>query len=486
MQRFWKKVALVLVLSAKSVWAADATEIATLKIRAEEGIAGAQADLAEMYYFGNGIPKDFAEAAKWYRKGAEQGDGWAAYRLGDCYAYSQGVERDYVQSIKWLNVAISKGVIEAKVSLASRYANGSGITQDTTEALRLMRQAASQGLATAQSYLGQALNSGLIDGRISVRKDISEAFYWTLKAAKQGDISAQFNLGGMFVRGEGVLKDEIEGLAWRNIATASRPEVGDFDERKAWENRLGPAASLRAQQRSKDILQQIKEGTYMPGVPSSTAALSDSQTPKASGSGALVTSTGYVLTAAHVVAGASSLKVYTVQGICTAKVVRLDEANDIAVLQLEAGIYQALPIVPSRTIRLGQTVATIGFPNIEIQGFSPKVTKGEISSLNGIGDDPRSWQISAPVQPGNSGGALLDENGNLVGVIESKLGIKAAQATGDVPQNVNYAIKSSYALAVLEPYLGTDAPTPNRGQPAPRFEDMVAKAQQSVVLILVY
>jgi len=81
---------------------------------------------------------------------------------------------------------------------------------------------------------------------------------------------------------------------------------------------------------------------------------------------------------------------------------------------------------------------------------------------------------------------LLDENGNLIGVIISKLGLKAAAMTGDLPQNVNYAVKSAYALPLLEPFLGNDAPEPNRSAKTPGFEDMVAKAQQSVVLILIY
>jgi hypothetical protein len=82
--------------------------------------------------------------------------------------------------------------------------------------------------------------------------------------------------------------------------------------------------------------------------------------------------------------------------------------------------------------------------------------------------------------------AARRENGNLVGVVVSKLGLKAAKVTGDLRQNVNYAVKSSYALALLEPYLGSEAPEPNQAAAKPRFEDMVAKAQQSVVLILVY
>ena len=169
---------------------------------------------------------------------------------------------------------------------------------------------------------------------------------------------------------------------------------------------------------------------------------------------------------------------------CTGTVGRVDEANDLAVLKLADGKYPFIPVAQSRKVRLGQPVATIGFPNIDIQGFSPKVTKGEISSLNGIGDDPRSWQVSVPVQPGNSGGPLLDEDGNVVGVVVMKLGTKAAQATGDIPQNVAYAVKSTYALALLEPYLGDNPSPPNTVKM--KFEDMVAKTQQSVVLLLVY
>jgi S1-C subfamily serine protease len=167
-------------------------------------------------------------------------------------------------------------------------------------------------------------------------------------------------------------------------------------------------------------------------------------------------------------------------------VIRVDEANDLAVIKIEGASFSALPVAPSRGIKLGQNVATIGFPNVTIQGFSPKLTRGEISSLNGLGDDPRSWQISAPVQPGNSGGPLLDEHGNLIGVIVSKLGMKAAKAIGDIPQNVNYAVKSAYAAALLDSYLGDNAPEPRKGGLKRNFEEMVSEAQKSVVLILVY
>jgi serine protease Do len=76
---------------------------------------------------------------------------------------------------------------------------------------------------------------------------------------------------------------------------------------------------------------------------------------------------------------------------------------------------------------LGNAVATVGFPNIGMQGFAPKLAKGKIASLSGAADDPRYFQISVPVQPGNSGGALVDEHGNVVGVVSAKLDASAAR-----------------------------------------------------------
>jgi S1-C subfamily serine protease len=214
-------------------------------------------------------------------------------------------------------------------------------------------------------------------------------------------------------------------------------------------------------------------------VQKSAIAPPEAASAKGNGSGVIVSTSGYVLTAAHVVAGSAKVTVITAQGARSAKVVQIDQANDVAILKLETGTYRALPVIPSQRIRLGQMVATIGFPIVNVQGFSPKVTRGEISSMNGAGDDPRKWQISAPVQPGNSGGPLLDEQGNVIGVVVSKL-------LGETVQNVNYAVKSTYALGLLAPYLGDDAPKPILATPPPSFEDMVAKAEQSVVLVLIY
>jgi S1-C subfamily serine protease len=217
---------------------------------------------------------------------------------------------------------------------------------------------------------------------------------------------------------------------------------------------------------------------------------SDSSTspdnPTATGTGFFATDDGYLITNYHVVKDAVQVRLLTGAGKLSAKVVKVDAANDLALLKAE-GKFSSLPIATSRTVKLGGTVVTVGFPNIGLQGFAPKLAKGEIAALSGIQDDPRYFQISVPLQPGNSGGALVDENGNVVGIVAAKLSARAAlAASGALPENVNYAVKSSFLLGFLEsvPDLSARLKEPNaKGQ---QFEDVVKSAQQAAVLVLVY
>jgi serine protease Do len=151
------------------------------------------------------------------------------------------------------------------------------------------------------------------------------------------------------------------------------------------------------------------------------------------------------------------------------------------------GQFAPLPIAPSRKVQLGNTVATVGFPDPGLQGFSPKLAKEEIASLSGAGDDARYFQISVPVQPGNSGGALVDERGNVVGIVSAKLSAKAALASsGTLPENVNYAVKSSYLLGFLESVPAVSAKLKDPLTAERKFEDVVKSAQDAAVLVLVY
>jgi S1-C subfamily serine protease len=232
----------------------------------------------------------------------------------------------------------------------------------------------------------------------------------------------------------------------------------------------------------------ILASTGTPNTPNKDiiASLPESDNLNATGSGFLITDDGYLITNNHVVKNATKVRVVTKAGTLDAKVVQVDPANDLALLKTE-GKFSSLPITASRTAHLGGTVATVGFPDPSLQGFSPKLAKGEIASLSGIKDDPRYFQMSVPVQPGNSGGALVDEHGNVVGVVSAKLNASAAlAASGALPENVNYAVKSSFLLSFLEsvPDVSTKLKEPITADR--KFEDVVKSAQDAAVLVLVY
>jgi S1-C subfamily serine protease len=187
-----------------------------------------------------------------------------------------------------------------------------------------------------------------------------------------------------------------------------------------------------------------------------------------------------------VVKDATKVRLLTSAGLIDAKVVRVDAANDLALLKAE-GKFSSLPLAASRSVKLGGAVATIGFPNIGMQGFAPKLAKGEIASLSGAQDDPRYFQISVPVQPGNSGGALVDEHGNVIGIVSAKLSARVAlAASGALPENVNYAVKSSFLLSFLESVPAVSAKLKEPVMADRKFEDVVKSAEQAAVLVLVY
>jgi S1-C subfamily serine protease len=225
-------------------------------------------------------------------------------------------------------------------------------------------------------------------------------------------------------------------------------------------------------------------------APEAGASVSDrdvaESNPAASGTGFFITDNGYLISNYHVVKDATKVRLLTSVGLIDAKMVQVDAANDLALLKA-VGRFAPLPIAASRTGLLGGTVATIGFPHIGLQGFAPKLAKGEIASLSGAGDDPRYFQISVPVQPGNSGGALVDERGNVIGIVSAKLDAGAAlAASGALPENVNYAVKSSLLLSFLESVPDVDAKLKAPVTAHRKFEDVVKSAQDAAVLVLVY
>lgn len=171
-----------------------------------------------------------------------------------------------------------------------------------------------------------------------------------------------------------------------------------------------------------------------------------------SGTGFFVTDTGIIATNAHVIKGCQSIAVKSRDlGIYSATVVTADARNDIAVLKLEKFDKKSPAPALNYRARLGESSYVFGFPLTGVLSDTGNFTTGTVSSLQGIGNDSSKIQISTPVQPGNSGGPVLDDKGNLIAVVVGKLdALKNIAETKDIAQNVNFAIKSQILDGVLQ------------------------------------
>jgi S1-C subfamily serine protease len=160
----------------------------------------------------------------------------------------------------------------------------------------------------------------------------------------------------------------------------------------------------------------------------------------------------------HVVGDRKTVKLVGSDGtVVAARVLTSDVANDLALLVADAPLSGFTPIpLAADAPKVGERVVAIGFPLAELMGSRPKFTSGDVSSLSGPADDPRVIQFSAPVQPGSSGGPLLNSAGQVVGVVTFKLDwLSVAQSAGAVPEGVAFAVKVAYLRPMLD---GIDLP----------------------------
>jgi serine protease Do len=166
-----------------------------------------------------------------------------------------------------------------------------------------------------------------------------------------------------------------------------------------------------------------------------------------SGSGFFVGDDGYVLTNNHVIEDCTSTRVFMGNAAAVnARIIARDAANDLALLSTTLKPRRAAAM--RFGLKQGESVAAFGYPYADVLASSGNFTLGNVTALAGIDDDSRYLQMSAPVQAGNSGGPLLDQNGNLVGVVTAKL--NALKFKRDFPQNVNFAVKASIVVNFLD------------------------------------
>ncbi|MBL4747040.1 MAG: trypsin-like peptidase domain-containing protein [Flavobacteriaceae bacterium] len=175
---------------------------------------------------------------------------------------------------------------------------------------------------------------------------------------------------------------------------------------------------------------------------------------KGNGTGFFIDRNGYIATNYHVVKEANTMEVEFIRnGIkqtYPAKIIQSDKQNDLTILKIDAADFTPFLTLPynfkTNISEVGSNIFALGYPMaLSLMGTEIKFTDGKISSKTGIQGDVTTYQISVPIQPGNSGGPLFDYDGNLIGITSSGI-----NRTLDLTENVNYAIKSSYLKNLVD------------------------------------
>ena len=204
------------------------------------------------------------------------------------------------------------------------------------------------------------------------------------------------------------------------------------------------------------------------------------------GSGFMI-SPGLVVTNYHVIAGKNNFTIIDEKGKkYNATLSVADKVNDLAILIPDK--QQTLPLglpIAYQMANIGTQIFTIGYPHPSIMGGRPKITDGIISSVSGIQDDPRNYQITVPLQSGNSGGPVLNMNGEVIGVAVAKLNAAYLyQKTGDLPENVNYAVKSQYLRPLIESIQYKGVSIGEKVKKTRSLEELADSIKDSVMIIV--
>lgn len=382
----------------------------------------------------------------------------------------EGARREYFGAAR-------DGNEKAQNNLARLYREGLGGPVDMERAFYWFSKAAQSGQVNAQTSLGDMFEKG-----DAVRVNYLAAAYWYRRAAISGFFIGQISLAEMLEAGRGIPQDSVAALAWYTIASNAKVNPANQyyveESAKAAEARDSLARRLSKQQRaiSQDLATRWLAGFDLPApdrpsasdAPASADASSPppqsaTETVVATGTGFVINERGDVVTNNHVVAGCKRVTFELHGGRSVhGRLLTVDENDDIAVANFGVTMSQVASFSNRINSRPGDDLIVFGFPLLGVLSTSGNLTRGSLTAMSGLQDDSRYMQISAPVQPGNSGGPVLGMSGHVIGLVTYKLdALVTMKATGDIPQNVNFALKASVLRSFLDrrsiPYVISDA-----------------------------
>jgi S1-C subfamily serine protease len=226
--------------------------------------------------------------------------------------------------------------------------------------------------------------------------------------------------------------------------------AGSSRDRERWEETLKEVAAGGVQARALQYACALARGENPPTPDAKAEARPAGKT--TIGAGIVATRDGMIVTNHHVVDGCSAIVVLDSQKIrAPAERVASDPKNDLALIRASRSFPEVAAFRKGVQLQAGESVTVVGYPLASILGSEPNVAFGYVSATTGLRGDASTFQISAPIHKGNSGGPILDQSGNVTGIVSSKLDALAVQKrTGDLPQNISFGVKAEIAQHFLE------------------------------------
>jgi hypothetical protein len=455
---------------------------------AEAGDRHAMRSYAEMLAHGLGGRRNTGQALAWFQKAAAAGDALASYKVGRILEQGWGHRRpDYQGAADAYWAAWEAGLVQAGTRLGFMHLTGEGMPKDAQRAVALFEDAAALGYAPAktalarQHYLGEGtlqnysaaysayrdaatvgdpvgmtmsaflLAEGLYQPNADPKAIGSYVFNNFMIAAGKGNPQAQYNMARLLLDGSKADSQRAIAHALFNLAS-----VEGFSParaaRTALERRMTAEEIARAQHFAQNFPHKLDQFKLEPF---------------STGTGFLISIAGALVTNHHVVDGCAAVFVRTPAGPVPAEVVLAqDTPVDIALLRLRPGqefrgSYRIGTLAPQDQLAIGEQVTVYGFPRPSLLSKRGVLSTGTLSALEGLGSEPKNIQFSAPIQKGNSGGALLNEGADVIGVVHSGLKTTLTKK-GEInaPQNVNFGTKISVLRQMLEaigqPYYSRD------------------------------
>lgn len=451
---------------------------------ARQGNSQSQYHLGILYANGAGVPEDDPQAVYWFRKSAKQGDARAQFNLGVMYEFGEGVPKDDRQAVYWYRQAAEQGHARAQFGLGLMYADGAGVPRDNVRAYAWFNLAAGRGDERVQQ-LAKKRKTTLREEMTPTQ--IIEAQLLNGVIADHIDRAAGIGRPQPVPPSSLAQPNDAQVQAPRTPAPAVSPLQGTVRQSQIYLAALGfdpgPAdgligkrtrtavqhfqlrAELTPTGQITDELLRLLQTAVTQGQERQAAEVPARPETTGSGSGFVVSHTGEILTSLHAVEKCAAGATITFGDISRHAMVQAhDTDNDLALLVVDSeescawwsptcsAVFDRLASFSELPrASLGAEVAVAGYPLKGLLAPTLNVTRGNVSSLTGLGNEAKWLQISAPVQSGNSGGPVLDNAGNVIGVVTAKLNaVRTAQETGDVPQNVNFALKGAIVRSFLE------------------------------------